>query len=149
MKRPVHRGERFGRLPLPSNELGFLTRICVPMPADSIPSGNRNLHIGKYQVINRIASGGMGAVYKALDLKRGREVALKVLTPEQVAAKPILLERFRLEARYGRRLNHENVVSVYGQGEQNGLYYLALEFVDGVDLHEYACRLGKLSVDES
>ena len=119
------------------------------MPAEPPPKGNRHLHIGRYQILTRIASGGMGAVYKAIDLKRSREVALKVLTPEQVAAKPILLERFRLEARYGRRLNHENVVSVYGYGEHNGIYYLALEYVDGVDLHEYVNRKERLEVDES
>src|SRR5947209_1110656 len=92
----------------------------LPMEADSAtpgPSSVRWGRIGKYQIVAHIATGGMGAVYKALDIKRGREVALKVLHPEQAASRPFLQERFSIEARYGRRLNHPNVASVYEYGE--------------------------------
>jgi serine/threonine-protein kinase len=119
------------------------------MSSDPTAASGRPLRIGRYQVLGRIATGGMGAVYKALDLKRGREVALKVLPEEQAVLKPVLLDRFRLEARYGRRFNHENVVSLYDYGEDKGMYFLALEYIDGIDLHDYVTRKEKLPVEES
>jgi serine/threonine protein kinase len=117
----------------------------------SAPSGKvprRAVHIGKYEVISHIATGGMGAVYKARDVELRRDVALKVLAPE-LAAKPGLLERFRREARHAARLRHENIVSIYECGETGGTYYLALEFVDGIDLGEYIDREGKLDPEEA
>jgi serine/threonine protein kinase len=119
------------------------------MPIDTPTHGTRPLQIGRYQVLDRLGTGGMGTVYKAFDLKRGREVALKVLAPEQAAEKPLALQRFRLEARFGRRFNHENVVSFYHYGTIQGIHYLALEYVDGVNLHEYVNRKGQVDVDES
>jgi serine/threonine-protein kinase len=109
-------------------------------------NGRRPVRIGKYEVLRHIASGGMGAVYKALDLEEQREVALKVLPPD-LAENPRMLERFRREAQAAAKLRHENVVSVYEFGEAAGTFYLALEFVDGIDLHEYCKRQGKLPPD--
>jgi serine/threonine-protein kinase len=111
-------------------------------------SGTRQLQIGKYLVLARVATGGMGAVYKARDVELGREVALKVLSPE-CAAKPILLERFRLEALYGAKLRHKNVVHLFESGEFSGIHYLALEFVEGIDLQKYVEQQGQLDVEES
>jgi serine/threonine protein kinase len=105
--------------------------------------GRRGLHIGKYEVLAHIATGGMGAVYRARDVALGREVALKILPPE-MAVKPNMLERFRREARSAARLRHENIVTLYEFGEANGTYFLALEFVAGIDLHEYVSRKGRL-----
>lgn len=108
----------------------------------------RNIRIGKYEVVAHIASGGMGAVYRALDTENSREVALKVMTPE-MAAKPAMLERFRREARSGLKLRHENIVALYEFGEANGTCFLAMEFVEGVDLHEYIDQKGTLDPEES
>ena len=105
--------------------------------------------IGNYQILAHVATGGMGAVYKAVDSRLGREVALKVLLPDQAAQKPLLLKRFRLEARYGGQLNHENIVTLYEYGETHGIHFLALEFVHGVSLLEYITHRGKLEVEES
>src|SRR5579872_3822588 len=95
----------------------------------------RAVRIGRYEVLAHIASGGMAAVYRARDTEENREVALKVLTPE-MAAKPAMLERFRREAKHAAKLRHDNIVTIFEFGESNGTYYLAMEFVDGVDLHE-------------
>src|SRR5262249_49770629 len=106
------------------------------------------LRFGKYQVFSHLATGGMAAVYRAVDLEEGREVALKVLAPD-IAANSVQLERFRREARHAARLRHANIANVYEFGEANGIYYLALEFVDGMDLHEYIYRQGRLDPDEA
>jgi serine/threonine protein kinase len=107
------------------------------------PGPRRYGRIGKYEIVSHIATGGVAAVYRALDTDLGREVALKVLKPEW-NEKPNILERFRREARHCAKLRHENVVSIYEFGEANGNYYLALEFIDGIDLHEYINRKGRL-----
>jgi serine/threonine-protein kinase len=91
----------------------------------------------------------MGAVYKAIDLRLGREVALKVLLPDQAALKPVLLKRFRLEARFGGRVSHENIVTLYEYGEIHGIHFLALEYVEGINLQELIARKGKLEIEES
>ncbi len=101
------------------------------------------MRVGKYEVVKHIATGGMGAVYRAIDTDLGREVALKILSPE-LAAKPIALERFRREARSAAKLRHENIVAIYEFGEAAGTHFLALEFVDGVDLHQYISRRRRL-----
>src|SRR5947209_7014997 len=90
----------------------------------------------------------MGAVYRARDQETDREVALKVLSPELVV-KPLVVERFRREAKLGQELRHENLVSIYEFGESAGTYYLALEFVDGIDLEEYIQRAGQLGAAEA
>jgi serine/threonine protein kinase len=104
--------------------------------------------IGKYEVLAHIATGGMGKVYKARDEHLGRVVALKVLSA-QMAAKPAALERFRREARNAARLSHKHVVTLYECGEQDGTYFLALEYVQGIDLYEYIERKGQLQPEEA
>ena len=104
--------------------------------------------IGKYEIISHIATGGMGAVYKAHDTEHNRDVALKVLSPD-VAGNPNMLARFRREANHAGKLKHENIVELYECGEANGIHFLALEFIDGIDLHEYVKRKGQLGVKES
>jgi len=119
------------------------------MPSDpSAPTARRPVRIGKYEVISHIATGGMGAVYKARDVELRREVALKILPPE-LAAKPALLERFKREARHAARLRHENIVTLFECGEVGGTHYLALEFVQGIDLGDYIDRKGKLDPEEA
>jgi serine/threonine protein kinase len=90
----------------------------------------------------------MGVVYRAHDPEHGREVALKVLAAE-LAAQPDKLERFRREARHGTRLRHKNIARIYECGEAGGVHFLVLEFVDGLDLHQYVQQKGPLEPLES
>ena len=114
------------------------------MSSDPSPGhSRRTVRIGKYEVVRHVATGGMGAVYLATDTDLHRDVALKILSPE-LAAKPAALERFRREARHAARLRHENIVTVYEFGSATGTWFLALEFVDGIDLSEYINRKGRL-----
>ncbi|HVS37622.1 MAG TPA: protein kinase [Gemmataceae bacterium] len=106
------------------------------------------VQVGKYRVTAHLATGGMGAVYKAYDPEAKRDVALKVLPPE-MAAKPIMIERFRREAKHAAKLRHENIVKLYDFGDADGCFYIAMEFVEGVDLMEYLERKGQLEPGES
>jgi serine/threonine protein kinase len=119
------------------------------MSSDAAAKGpRRNIRIGKYEVLSHIASGGMGAVYKARDTESGLEVALKVLSPE-MAAKPGMIERFRREAKHAAKLRHENIVTLHEFGQTNHTHFLVMEFIDGIDLHEYSNRKGPLDPDEA
>ncbi len=115
------------------------------MSSERLNPGER---LGKYKVLSHIATGGMGTVYKASDEELGRLVALKVLDTS-LADKPNTLERFRREARHAARLSHKNIVTLYEYGHLNGRHFLALEFVDGIDLYDYIERKGRLAPEES
>lgn len=114
----------------------------------SLKRPQRVVRVGKFEVMAHIATGGMGAVYRAVDTENGLEYALKVLTPE-MAAKPAMLERFRREARSAAKLQHENIVRVYDFAEYKGTYYIVMEFVDGVDLADHIERNGLLDPEET
>lgn len=88
---------------------------------------------GKYRVIEKLGSGGMGAVYKAEHSLMGRTVALKVLHPHLVEHED-LLKRFHREARVASKLDHPNAVATYDYGVWKGAPYLVMEFVEGVTL---------------
>ena len=111
-------------------------------------SGKKPIRLGKYEVIRHIATGGMGAVYQARDTEQDRQVALKILPPE-LAAKPAMVVRFRREYAAASKLQHENIVALYELGELNQTLYFAMEFVDGIDLHEYVKQQGPLDPEEA
>src|SRR5436190_1266884 len=104
--------------------------------------------LGKYQILSHVATGGMGTVFRARDEELGRTVALKVLAPE-MAERPIIVERFKREARHAARLSHKNIVTLYECGQAEGKHFLAMEFIDGIDLAEYIRRKGKLDPEEA
>ena len=88
-------------------------------------------HIGKYEILAELGRGGMGVVYRAEDKNIGREVAIKTLTD----ATPELRQRFLVEARSGV-LNHQNIVTVYDFGEQDGNPYIVMEYLHGDSLEK-------------
>jgi serine/threonine protein kinase len=104
--------------------------------------------IGRYRLGERIGAGGMGTVFKAQHIDLGREVALKIL-PEELTAREDMLERFRQEAKHAAKLRHDHIVTLYEFGESNGVYYLAMEYVQGRNLHEYIHAKGKLEPEEA
>lgn len=103
---------------------------------------------GRYTVLTHIADGGMGSVYAALDTRLDRQVALKVMRPD-LARDPDFVTRFRREARAAARLSHPNVVAVFDQGEDDGLLFLAMEFVDGQTLRDLLADHGALTPREA
>src|SRR3982751_2275381 len=101
---------------------------------------------GRYQIVRHIARGGMAEVYLARDLLLDRPVALKVLFPE-FAADRSFVERFRREARAAANLNHPNIVSVYDWGEEDGTYFIVMEYVEGRTLRDLIRSEGPLLAD--
>jgi tetratricopeptide (TPR) repeat protein len=99
---------------------------------------------GRYKILSKLGRGGMGVVYKAQDTVLDRTVAFKVL-PESLKENPQALKNFLREAKSAAQLNHTNIVTVYDAGEQDGAYYIAMEFVDGHTLKEIIKHRGRIS----
>ncbi len=110
--------------------------FVAPAPAELAPL------FPQLEVLELLGQGGMGAVYKARQVKLDRLVALKVLPPA-VAKDPGFADRFLREARALAKLSHPNIVAVHDFGDVEGLYYLVMEFIDGVNLRQ-ALAEGKL-----
>jgi eukaryotic-like serine/threonine-protein kinase len=91
--------------------------------------------LGPYEIQSQLGAGGMGEVYRAVDARLGRIVAIKVL-PEALANDPERLQRFEHEARLLSTLNHPNLLSIFDVGAQNGIHYLVSEFLEGSTLRE-------------
>ncbi|MDB5337060.1 MAG: pknB 33, partial [Planctomycetaceae bacterium] len=117
----------------------------ITLPQDDLAT-RKNL--GPYELKRKLGQGGMGAVYLAVDPALKRQVALKIL-PREKASNPQLVKRFKAEAQNASQLTHENIVSVYGAGEADGYLYIALEFIDGIDVHDLVERRGVLPVKRS
>ncbi|HKO22485.1 MAG TPA: serine/threonine-protein kinase, partial [Candidatus Eisenbacteria bacterium] len=91
------------------------------------------MRIGSYEVLGSLGAGGMGEVYRARDLRLGREVAIKVL-PSDLASSSHRLSRFEREARAVASLNHPNIVTLYSVEDDQGIRFLTMELVDGRSL---------------
>ena len=91
--------------------------------------------LGPYQIVEELGRGGMAIVYKAFQPSLGRYVALKVL-PEYFQHDPEFIARFQREARAAAQLNHPNIVVIYDVGEQAGIHYIAMEYLEGGSLRE-------------
>ena len=116
-----------------------------PPRLDKVGPGAR---LGPFEILECVGGGGMGRVFRALDTGLARIVALKVLSPEQAASIDTLL-RFRNEARSAARLNHNNIVQVYHVGEDQGLPYIAFEFIEGIHVRALVQKQGPLSLAEA
>ncbi|HXU37538.1 MAG TPA: protein kinase [Blastocatellia bacterium] len=104
--------------------------------------------IGNYKVIDKIGEGGMGAVFKGIDLMLEREVAIKMLRPE-LASQPQVVERFRSEAVTLARLNHPNIATLYSFLRQGEDFFMVMEFVRGETLDSLIRRSGAMSCNHA
>ena len=103
---------------------------------------------GRYELGERLGSGGMATVYLAEDRTLDRQVAVKVLD-ERYASDPSFVERFRREASAAAGLSHPNIVAVYDRGEAEGTYYIVMEYIDGPDLKEVIRERAPLPAEEA
>src|SRR5215468_10989294 len=95
--------------------------------------------LGPYEVLSPLGAGGMGEVYRAKDTRLDRTVAVKVL-PERLSSNPERRQRFDREARTISSLSHPHICSLYDVGQQDGIDYLVMEYIEGESL---ADRLAK------
>jgi serine/threonine protein kinase/WD40 repeat protein len=104
--------------------------------------------VGEYHILREIGRGGMGVVYEAVQASLGRHVALKVLALHP-AMDARTLERFRREAQAAARLHHTNIVPVFGAGEEEGVHYYAMQFIQGQALSEVLKQIARLRASRS
>jgi serine/threonine protein kinase/tetratricopeptide (TPR) repeat protein len=103
---------------------------------------------GRYQIVDLLGVGGMGAVYKAFDRQLTRIVALKTILPE-MAATPTALKRFKQEVLLAQSITHKNVVRIFDIGEDGATKFITMDFIEGVDLKGLVAQKGKLSPTEA
>ncbi|MGA7515235.1 MAG: tetratricopeptide repeat protein [Candidatus Sulfotelmatobacter sp.] len=126
------------------------------------PSGPRNARLqvaapmlqsgdvlgGRYEILQMLGEGGMGAVYKARDRELDRFVALKLIRPE-LAANPSILARFKQELLLSREVTHRNVIRIYDLGDADGVKFITMEFVEGQDLRSLIQEKKKFPPEEA
>lgn len=141
---PERRGTRL--VPDPSNgPSSQIVRCLFPRPEDDngtdpAPSAE-GLQLAHFTIQERIGVGGMGAVFRAMDTRLERIVALKILTPNQ-SIDAAAVQRFENEARATARLNHDNVARVYFIGQDQGLHFIAYEHVTGTNIRDLIRQSG-------
>src|SRR5436305_11421916 len=111
----------------------------APPPADAADLTGRT--VGDFLIRRKLGAGGMGQVYLARQLSLKRDVALKFLRAD-LNANPTARKRIQTEAEAVARLNHANIVHIYEIRERDGLWYMALEYVEGRNLRDYLARKG-------
>jgi tetratricopeptide (TPR) repeat protein/predicted Ser/Thr protein kinase len=103
---------------------------------------------GRYEILQLLGEGGMGAVYKAQDRELDRPVALKLIRPE-LASNPSILARFKQELLLSRQVTHKNVIRIFDLGDADGVKFITMEFVEGRDLRALIQEKKKFSPEES
>jgi serine/threonine protein kinase len=99
--------------------------------------------LGDYRLTSVLATGGMARIYKGMDYKLQRQAAVKVLAQDELEGDKTLTKRFQREARAVAALEHDNIITIYQYGEQEGVYFLAMKLVKGKDLAQELKRLKK------
>ena len=102
----------------------------------------------RYEIQEKIGTGGTADVYRALDRKLNRPVAIKVLKQE-FSENDNFVSKFRSEAQSAAGLMHPNIVNVYDVGNEKGIYYIVMELVDGITLKKYIEKKSRLTVKEA
>ena len=102
----------------------------------------------RYELIDKIAEGGMARVYRGRDLLLKRTIAVKVLK-DQMTGDAAFIRRFEREAQSAAALSHPHIVNIYDVGEEDGIYFMVMEYVDGKNLKDYIREKGSLSASET
>jgi serine/threonine protein kinase len=104
--------------------------------------------LGRYKLTKKLGAGGMGVVYEAIQEDLDRRVALKIM-PRLLMLDPDYLRRFKQEAKSAAALNHPNIVTIYETGNDRGVHFFSMEFVDGASLEQLQAINGRLPVAEA
>ncbi|PYV62162.1 MAG: hypothetical protein DMG95_10385, partial [Acidobacteria bacterium] len=146
----------------PSHASEAATMLDAPVrapsrPAPTPPASNWNASFllptgsvlaNRYEVLDLLGEGGMGAVYKARDNELDRLIALKVIRPE-LSSNPEILQRFKQELVLARQVTDRNIIRIFDLGEANGMRFITMEYVEGTSLYQILREHGKLGVVES
>ena len=119
---------------------GIYMKEAILQPGDLIGA--------RYEILQLLGEGGMGAVYKALDREVERTVALKLIRPE-LASNPAILARFKQELLTAHQVTHKNVIRIYDIAEAEGVKFITMEFVEGQDLRHILIDHGKLAPEKA
>ena len=130
----------------PLSEVAAPAETGTSPPSEAFAPGDKVG--GRYRIVSFLGRGGMGAVYRADDLKLGQAVALKFLSGE-AADDPVRLDRLFTEARLAREVTHPNVCRVHDVGEVGGRHFISMEYVQGEDLESLLRRIGRLPQDKA
>jgi eukaryotic-like serine/threonine-protein kinase len=123
--------------------------LLTPYQVNALFAGKgRQLVIGSYVIQERLGEGGMGQVFKARQQGTNNVVALKVIRQERVA-NPVAVSRYYREVQAATKMQHPNIVRTYDAGQADGTYYLAMEYIKGVDLSGYVKHRGPLPVRQA
>jgi serine/threonine-protein kinase len=120
--------------------------MTLETKAERLPRGT--IFAGRYEVLEELGTGGMGAVYRVHDRKLEEEVALKLIKPE-ISANRKAIERFKNELKVARKIAHRSVCKMYDLGESEGASYITMEYVAGEDLRSFIRRARQLTVATS
>jgi tetratricopeptide (TPR) repeat protein len=131
---------------IPSPDIPFTKTETVLTPKKSLTIGST--FAGRYQIIEELGKGGMGSVYKVLDKELGEKVALKLLKPE-IASDDQVIERFRNELKFARKITHKYVCRMFHLGKYKETPYITMEYVSGEDLKSTLRRIGHLGTGKA
>ena len=126
----------------PSKESQIPHTKTLETPIEELTTGST--FAGRYQIIEELGEGGMGKIYKALDKEINAKVALKLIKPE-VAVDEKAIKRFQNELKMARDISHKNVCRMYDLNQEEGTYYITMEYVPGEDLKSFIRRAKQLT----
>ena len=138
----------------------FCKKCATPLPFHGDLSATKTLETpakglalgstfaGRYQIVEELGKGGMGAVYKALDTQINEEVAIKLIRPE-IASDEKTLERFSNELKLARKISHKNVCRMYHLDKEEDISYISMEYLEGQDLKKLIWEKEKLPAEEA
>jgi len=130
---------------LPSMEIPEVTKT-LETPAQELRRGTK--FAGRYEIVEKLGTGGMGSVYRVEDTKIHEDVALKLIRPE-IAADKKTIERFSNELKLARKIRHKNVSGMYDLGEAEGTHYITMEYISGEDLKSFIKRAAPVSIERA
>ena len=119
-----------------------------PMATASSDLAAGTLLAGRYEILQLLGRGGMGAVYKARDKELDRIVALKLIRPE-LARNPEILRRFKQELILARQVTHKNVIRIFDLGQSDDIKFITMDFVEGQDLRQLLLERGKFPAEQA
>lgn len=138
LRRSEHKVEETGK---------YYTRTeTLEIPVVSLPRGST--FAGRYEIVEELGRGGMGKVYRANDKKIGEEVALKLLSPS-IASDKNMIERFRNELKFARKIAQRNVCRMFDLNEEEGMPFITMEYVPGDDLKSLLKKTGTLTIEKA